>query len=99
MEYGRLEVGKRLQVDKHTATVRYVGPLEGQPGNWIGLQWDDVTRGKHDGSLCGKKYFTCSDGHKSGSFVRVQKLLDVACFGISIAEALIQRYVGYISLQ
>lgn len=49
-------LGQRLQVDKHKATVLFIGAVDGQFGTWIGLEWDEVTRGKHDGSHCGKRY-------------------------------------------
>ena len=54
-----LRVGFRLQIGRDRATVRYVGPVNGQVGEWVGLEWDDPTRGKHDGSTGGKQYFVC----------------------------------------
>ena len=53
----QISVGQRLQIDDFKATVLYVGPVEGQKGDWAGLEWDDHTRGKHDGSHGGKRYF------------------------------------------
>lgn len=94
MDAGALKIGQRLQVDKYPATVRYLGQVDGQQGVWVGLQWDDIERGKHDGSLNGRRYFSCSDGQQSASFVRKQKLLDVATFGITVKEALIRRFVS-----
>lgn len=29
------------------------------PGIWVGVEWDDPTRGKHDGTKEGVRYFTC----------------------------------------
>lgn len=49
------------------ATVRYNGPLEGAKGLWIGVQYDEP-RGKNDGSVNGKRYFTCPE--KYGGFVK-----------------------------
>jgi len=44
--------------------------------NWVGVEWDDHTRGKHDGWLegpgGGERYFSCEMG--AGSFVKAQKL-------------------------
>ena len=44
--------------------------------NWVGVEWDDHTRGKHDGWLAGvgggERYFSCEMG--AGSFVKAQKL-------------------------
>ena len=28
-------------------------------GNWVGIEWDDSSRGKHDGSKNGVSYFCC----------------------------------------
>jgi hypothetical protein len=102
------QVGDRVRSQGHTATVRFVGPVAGTKGDWIGelhisvvhtpriahctphslrslprtntvatkyrcshphtplpivdvlpgLEWDDVTRGKHDGSNDGVRYFS-----------------------------------------
>ena len=52
-------LGSRLAVGRHKATVRFVGPLPGRDGDWAGLEWDEPERGKHDGSLDGRRYFQC----------------------------------------
>ncbi len=61
-----LRVGARLQIGRDRATVRYVGPVDGQVGQWVGLEWDDPARGKHDGSTGGKQYFVCHYARKLG---------------------------------
>ncbi|XP_023945076.2 tubulin-folding cofactor B [Bicyclus anynana] len=65
-------VGARCEVrvpaqGARRATVRYNGPLEGARGLWIGVQYDEP-RGKNDGSVNGKRYFTCPP--KYGGFVK-----------------------------
>ncbi|CAF4799705.1 unnamed protein product [Pieris macdunnoughi] len=65
-------VGARCEVrvpsqPSRRATVRYNGPLEGTKGLWIGVQYDEP-RGKNDGSVNGKRYFTCPP--KYGGFVK-----------------------------
>ncbi|CAK1555291.1 unnamed protein product [Leptosia nina] len=65
-------VGARCEVrvpsqPTRRATVRYNGPLEGAKGLWIGVQYDEP-RGKNDGSVSGKRYFTCPP--KYGGFVK-----------------------------
>lgn len=52
-----LEVGDRVEVERERATVAYVGAVEGFVGTWVGLDWDDPHRGKHDGTVKGRRYF------------------------------------------
>ncbi|MFX8727597.1 hypothetical protein ABTM60_20170, partial [Acinetobacter baumannii] len=56
------------------------------------MEWDDKTRGKHDGSCLDEagtvhRYFKCDFG--AGSFIKPNKLLR----GKSFIEALRNRYV------
>lgn len=51
--------GARISHSGSIGTVRYVGPVDGTNGLWLGVEWDDQTRGKHDGIKDGKRYFTC----------------------------------------
>ncbi|CAI5467924.1 unnamed protein product [Closterium sp. Yama58-4] len=72
-------------------TVRYVGPVDGHKGEWVGVEWDDPSRGKHDGVVTGKRYFQCEmvpAGTPAGSFVRPQKLTG----GVTLRDALLDRY-------
>ena len=85
-------IGCRLIVGKHSATIRYIGPVDGQEGEWAGLEWDDPTRGKHDGSHGGHRYFTCQRHPSAGSFVRLSKLIETADFGQSLECAIEDRY-------
>ncbi|KAJ9214382.1 hypothetical protein DTO166G4_4006 [Paecilomyces variotii] len=63
--------GQRLSFDGALCTVRYVGKVEGTTGEWLGVEWDDPTRGKHSGEHKGMKYFRCKSNHPTaGSFVR-----------------------------
>lgn len=87
-----LQVGVRVQIDKQKAHVRFVGEVVGQDGTWVGLEWDDISRGKHDGSTGGKQYFECVFSSAGGSFVRAPKFLQVADFGMPFLEALKLRY-------
>ena len=52
-------VGQRLSYSGQTCTVRYTGPVKGTKGDWLGVEWDDPSRGKHDGSHDRIRYFTC----------------------------------------
>lgn len=52
-------VGVRISHNGHLGTIRYVGPVDSTRGVWLGVEWDDADRGKHDGSKDGKHYFSC----------------------------------------
>jgi len=53
------QVGQRLSFDGAVCTVRFVGEVKGTTGQWLGVEWDDATRGKHNGSHKGTQYFQC----------------------------------------
>lgn len=52
-------IGKRLSFGGDLCTVRFIGDVQGTNGEWLGVEWDDPSRGKHDGSVTGVKYFQC----------------------------------------
>ncbi|KAI0842853.1 RNI-like protein [Hypoxylon sp. FL0890] len=65
------KVGDRLSYDGAVCTVRYIGEVSGTSGTWLGVEWDDPARGKHDGSHKGVRYFNCrSKSPTAASFVR-----------------------------
>jgi hypothetical protein len=51
--------GARLSLHGDLGSVRFVGEVDGTTGIWLGVEWDDPCRGKHDGVKGGKRYFTC----------------------------------------
>lgn len=52
-------LGRRVECEGYRGTVLFVGEIEGTgAGTWLGVDWDDVSRGKHDGSYKEKHYFT-----------------------------------------
>uniref|UniRef100_A0A8C7YZY6 Tubulin-specific chaperone E n=1 Tax=Oryzias sinensis TaxID=183150 RepID=A0A8C7YZY6_9TELE len=75
-------VGRRVSCDGERATLRYVGPVPPTSGLWLGVEWDNPERGKHDGSHNGVQYFTCSHP-TGGSFVRPAKVT----FGVDFLTA------------
>lgn len=69
--------GRRLSYDGFLCTVRYIGPLQGIGGEWLGVEWDDITRGKHDGKHKGQQVFQClSDAPTAASFVKSSRRVD-----------------------
>ena len=55
-------IGERLCLKGQTCTVRYIGAVADKPGQWLGLEWDDSGRGKHNGTHEGVSYFTSTTG-------------------------------------
>ena len=52
-------VGKRVSYDGALCTIRYLGKVVGTTGEWLGVEWDDTSRGKHSGQHQGEIYFQC----------------------------------------
>ncbi|KAK0734883.1 RNI-like protein [Lasiosphaeria miniovina] len=64
-------IGQRRSYDGVLCTVWYIGQVEGTTGSWLGVEWDDPTRGKHDGHHRGVRYFSCkSTSPTAASFIR-----------------------------
>lgn len=64
-----LKVGSRVEVigKGHRGTVAYVGTTLFATGKWVGVILDEA-KGKNDGIVQGRRYFTCEENH--GIFVR-----------------------------
>ncbi|PYI35467.1 RNI-like protein [Aspergillus indologenus CBS 114.80] len=85
-------VGQRRSYAGDLCTVRYVGPVEGTTGDWLGVEWDDPSRGKHSGEHKGVRYFTCQRNHPTaGSFVRPSRPADKPR---GLVEALREKYAS-----
>lgn len=59
-------------------------------GTWLGIEWDDYRRGKHNGTLDGRHYFHTMHPN-AGSFIRPNKI------GLyeTLENAVRQRYLDY----
>ncbi|KAG0346620.1 hypothetical protein BG004_001241 [Podila humilis] len=88
-ELPALSLGQRIEQDNFRGTIRYLGPVAGTKGDWIGVEWDDKDRGKHSGDHGGTQYFQCLIPG-SGSFTRRSQKIAV---GESLLSILIERYV------
>ncbi|XP_038065787.1 tubulin-specific chaperone E-like [Patiria miniata] len=83
-----VEIGARFISEDSFGTLRYVGEVPPTKGIWLGVEWDNPERGKHDGSNNGVQYFKVSSP-TGGSFIRPKK----ADFGVDFLSALRDRYV------
>lgn len=52
-------IGTRISLSSSLGTIKFVGHVENTTGIWLGVEWDEPTRGKHSGSKNGKQYFEC----------------------------------------
>lgn len=50
-------VGSRIDSSGSKGTVKYVGKVSGAEDTWLGIDWDDPGRGKHNGTYNGIQYF------------------------------------------
>ncbi|XP_037677432.1 tubulin-specific chaperone E isoform X1 [Choloepus didactylus] len=81
-------IGRRVEVNGEHATVRFSGLVPPVAGLWLGVEWDNPERGKHDGSHEGTVYFKCRHP-TGGSFIRPNKVN----FGVNFLTAIKNRYV------
>ncbi|KAI0647367.1 hypothetical protein C8Q79DRAFT_908297 [Trametes meyenii] len=82
-------IGTRLSHSGYLGTVRFVGLVDGAQGVWLGVEWDDPRRGKHDGVKDGKRYFTCLVPN-AGSFIRPSSTVT---YGVTFLSALSAKYI------
>ena len=77
-------IGDRCEVItegcRGTGTIGYTGSVDGKEGIWLGVELDDA-KGRNDGSVQGRRYFSCTHGH--GVFVSPSKVRK-----ISVSEAM-----------
>ena len=70
-------VGRRVVSNDggHYATVLFHGKVGDTKGEWLGVEWDDSTRGKHAGTHEGVQYFMPKNSSPtSSSFIRLNKV-------------------------
>ena len=87
-----VSVGDRIAVDGCRATICFLGQIAGKQGKWIGLEWDDSSKGKHDGTFEGQRYFACSRPGACASFLQEDSFACRSSRGCSLGEALKDKY-------
>uniref|UniRef100_A0A8C1QY79 Dynactin subunit 1 n=1 Tax=Cyprinus carpio TaxID=7962 RepID=A0A8C1QY79_CYPCA len=82
-----VKVGSLVEVigKGQRGTVAYIGATLFASGKWVGVILDEP-KGKNDGTVQGKRYFTCEENH--GIFVRQSQVRDVIHLGITVSVCL-----------
>jgi len=77
MSTANVKVGQRVEVigKDVVGKVAYIGTTQFAPGKWIGIVLDEP-KGKNDGTVEGKIYFSCKKNH--GMFVRQTQIKEIA---------------------
>ncbi|KAF5387500.1 hypothetical protein D9757_006519 [Collybiopsis confluens] len=83
------KVGERISYHESLATVKFIGNVEKTTGIWLGVEWDNPERGKHDGAKDGRRYFSCRSAN-AGSFIRPSPQV---LRGVSFLKALKSKYI------
>lgn len=84
-----IPIGTLAEATAGSSTVRgvvkFCGPTAFQPGRWVGMELSEP-RGKNDGSVAGRRYFTCKMNY--GIFVKFSqvKIIEAAPSGPSSAK-------------
>lgn len=87
-------IGRRVEYNGAIGTVKYYGKLKHQTEKhnpdeqWIGVEWDDPERGRHNGTVEGVEYFKCKGDLNAGSLLKADKVN----YGIGIYTSILQRY-------
>ncbi|PAA62476.1 hypothetical protein BOX15_Mlig014713g7, partial [Macrostomum lignano] len=82
-------LGRRIELDGHFGIVKYIGPVGSSRDTWLGIDWDEPERGRHNGTHNGVQYFKAAQA-TSASFVKASRVNA----GIGLLEGIIQRYTA-----
>lgn len=84
-------LNQRIEYQSFYGTIKYIGPLlhTESPSDeiWIGIEWDDPTRGKHNGIVNETEYFKAKY-ETGGSLIKKEKVN----FGINVLKAILSKY-------
>lgn len=87
----QLTTGLSVLVNGELGVVRYIGQPEFAEGTWLGIEMRKPV-GKNDGSVNGKKYFSCKPQH--GLMVRPSR---ATCRGINCAKLINEMESGVLA--
>ncbi|MBW0523121.1 hypothetical protein O181_062836 [Austropuccinia psidii MF-1] len=87
-----LSVGTRVLLDgRYFGTVRFNGPVsKDDPQVWLGIEWDDQTRGKHSGRFKDGQMLFHTSVPNAGTFMKPTERLQT---GRSFLKALKDKYI------
>ncbi|ODV96071.1 hypothetical protein PACTADRAFT_80141 [Pachysolen tannophilus NRRL Y-2460] len=92
MEY---RINQRLSISDELCTVKYVGEIPNWPNELcLGIEWDNHSRGKNNGTLDDVRYFFTTDDLNSGSFIKVNSKKLQGASGIDFVTGLADKYGG-----
>ncbi|KAK7439323.1 hypothetical protein VKT23_017548 [Stygiomarasmius scandens] len=90
------EVGDMVRIESlgFEGVLKYVGEIDGKQGLWAGVELGGgfAGKGKNDGSVAGKRYFTCPE--KCGVFVATTKLSPPSFRPPSVASSVTSSRTG-----
>ncbi|XP_054707616.1 CAP-Gly domain-containing linker protein 4-like [Uloborus diversus] len=78
-----LTLGINVFVNNEIGAVRYIGPVDFADGVWLGIELR-TPKGKNDGTVQGKNYFTCRPGY--GLLVRPNRVTVRGINGAKLLE-------------
>ncbi|KRZ61259.1 Tubulin-specific chaperone E [Trichinella nativa] len=81
-------IGCRVRHRGARGVVKFCGRIGSLDGEWLGIEWDEKSRGKHDGTYQNVRYFETS-APQSGSFMRPNTVE----YGCSFVEAGKERII------
>lgn len=83
---------RRIELNGYCGSIKYIGNLKHKKDSdselWLGIEWDDPNRGKHNGTVENFKYFSTKENKNSASLIKISKVN----FGLNINDALKFKY-------
>jgi len=72
---------RRVEINNYYGTVKYAGelkheerPMDSKGQVWVGVEWDDPSRGKHNGTVNSYTYFVTEEGRNAATLVKLNKV-------------------------